>query len=228
MSYMSYGIKIRTLYRHFSPITSQLKARRYIQIHQNMADAFKSVRLTYRAIEDNDKDNAFIHSLRLESGSRATNEPTLFKPVNKASTALAAAEIRDESYMAVLIYLQADNGGLAKPIGRMDLHPEPKKLLQHHRNAEVGIQIKEEYQRQGYGTEAIEWILEWAFKYGGLHRVAMSSFSFSPGARRLYERLGFVYEGSLREALWFDGGWHDLVYQSILEDEWRERQQKSK
>ncbi|RAO70559.1 uncharacterized protein BHQ10_006571 [Talaromyces amestolkiae] len=192
-----------------------------------MAGAFKSARLTYRAIENNDKDNAFIHSLRLESGSRATNEPTLFKPVNKASTVLAAAEIRDESYMAVLICLPADDFEPERPIGRIDLHPEPKKLLQHHRNAEVGIQIKEEYQRRGYGTEAIEWILEWAFKYGGLHRVAMSSFSFSPGARRLYERLGFVYEGLLREVMWFDGGWHDIVCQSMLEDEWRKRQEKT-
>jgi hypothetical protein len=106
------------------------------------------------------------------------------------------------------------------PIGLIDLHPEAKKDMQHHRNAEVGIQIKEEYQWKGYGTEAIEWILMWAFKYGALHRVAMTSFSYSPGARRLYERLGFVYEGSQREALWFDGGWHDLVFQSMLADEW--------
>lgn len=57
--------------------------------------------------------------------------------------------------------------------------------------------------------------------------MAMSSFSFSPGARRLYERLGFVYEGSLREVMWFDGGWHDIVCQSMLEDEWRKRQEKT-
>jgi RimJ/RimL family protein N-acetyltransferase len=190
-----------------------------------MSDVFKSARLTYRAIEENDEDNAFIHSLRLESGSRATNEALMFKPVSKASSARAATDIRDGSYLAVLICLPADDGAV-KPIGRMDLHPEPEKLLKHHRNAEVGIQIKEEYQRKGYGTEAIKWVLEWAFKYGGLHRVGITSFSYSPGARRLYERLGFVYEGAQREALWFDGGWHDLVFQSMLEDEWRKRQQE--
>jgi len=190
-----------------------------------MADVFKSARLIYRAVEENDGDNSFIHSLRLESGSRATNEPLMFKPVSKASSAKAAAGIRNESYLAVLICLSEDDGAVT-PIGRMDLHPEPEKEVKHHRNAEVGIQIKEEYQRKGYGTEAIEWILEWAFKYGGLHRVGMSSFSFSPGAQRLYERMGFVYEGAQREALWYNDGWHNLIFQSMLEDEWRKRQQK--
>lgn len=192
-----------------------------------MADVFKSARLVYRAIEDDDEDTAFIHSLRLEAGSRATNECAMFKPVSKASSAKAAAIIRRETCLGVLICLPAGDGAV-KPIGRIDLHPEPDKEMKHHRNAEVGIQIKEEYQRKGYGTEAIEWILEWAFKYGGLHRVGMSSYSWSPGARRLYERIGFVYEGSLREAMWFNGRWYDVVFQSMLEDEWRKRQQEQK
>jgi hypothetical protein len=76
-----------------------------------MADVFKSARLTYRAIEENDEDNAFIHSLRLESNSRATNESLLFKPVSKASSKRAAFEIRDESILAVLICLPADEAG---------------------------------------------------------------------------------------------------------------------
>lgn len=35
---------------------------------------------------------------------------------------------------------------------------------------------------------------------------------------------GFVEEGRLRKALWFDGEWIDIVLMSILEDEWAERQ----
>jgi RimJ/RimL family protein N-acetyltransferase len=191
-----------------------------------MANVFKSARLTYRAMEENDEDDAFIHSLRLESQSRAMNETSIFKPVNKASSAQAAAHYRDDFLLAVLICLPED-GGVGKPIGRLNLHPEPDKELKHHRNADIGIQLKEEYQGKGYGTEAIKWVLEWAFKYGGLHRVGISSSSYNPVAKRLYERLGFVYEGSQREALWFDGGWHDIVLQSMLEDEWRQRQQKT-
>jgi RimJ/RimL family protein N-acetyltransferase len=62
----------------------------------------------------------------------------------------------------------------------------------------------------------------------GLHRVGISCFSYNPGAKRLYERLGFVYEGAKRESLWYDGGWHDKFTLSMLEDEWRERLQQEK
>jgi RimJ/RimL family protein N-acetyltransferase len=178
-------------------------------------------------MEENDEDDAFIHSLRLESQSRATNEFSMFKPVSKAASARAAAHHRDEFYLAVLICLSED-GGVGKPIGRINLHPEPDRDSKHHRKAELGIQLREEHQGKGYGTEAIEWILEWAFKYGGLHRVGITSSSYNPKARRLYERLGFVNEGVQREALWFDDGWHDIILVSILEDEWRQRQQKKK
>ena len=59
----------------------------------------------------------------------------------------------------------------------------------------MGIQICREEQGKGYGSEAIKWVLEWGFLAAGLHRVTIGCFSFNEGARRLYERLGFVVEG---------------------------------
>lgn len=79
------------------------------------------------------------------------------------------------------------------------------------------------YQNKGYGSEAIQWVLWWAFQQGGLHRISIGCFSYNDGARRLYEKLRFVYEGRLRESVWFNGGWHDTIWWSLLEDEWRER-----
>jgi RimJ/RimL family protein N-acetyltransferase len=114
-----------------------------------------------------------------------------------------------------------------KPIGRISLKTG-KRGEEHHRAADIGIQIAAEYQRKGYGSEAIKWILEWAFKYGGLHRVGIQCCSYNPGARRLYERLGFVFEGANREAFWYNGGWHDWFTLSTLEDEWREKVQHEK
>lgn len=50
--------------------------------------------------------------------------------------------------------------------------------------------------------------------------------SYNHGARRLYERLGFVFEGSLRESAWYDGAWHDELMMGMLESEWRARNEK--
>jgi len=87
----------------------------------------------------------------------------------------------------------------------------------------MSIQICREEQRKGYGSEAIKWALEWGFLAGGLHRVSIGCFSFNEGARRLYERLGFVVEGRTREVVWKNGGWHDSIEMGMLEGEWREK-----
>ena len=49
--------------------------------------------------------------------------------------------------------------------------------------------------------------------------VAAQLTGLHPQTVRLYERLGFVYEGAEREAWWYDGMWHDQIFLSMLEHE---------
>jgi RimJ/RimL family protein N-acetyltransferase len=39
-------------------------------------------------------------------------------------------------------------------------------------------------------------------------------------AIRVYAACGFVEEGRLREQVWSDGAYIDLIYMGILRDEW--------
>lgn len=108
------------------------------------------------------------------------------------------------------------------PIGTISLMPtEPN--MSHHRKTSIGINLHPSYQGQGYGSEAICWALEWAFRHANMHRVAIGAFAWNEGAWKLYERLGFVHEGRAREAMWYDGGWHDMVELGMLKREWVER-----
>ena len=66
-------------------------------------------------------------------------------------------------------------------------------------------------------------MLGWAFGAAGLHRVGVEGYSWNEGAVRLYEGLGFRLEGTLRESVWFRGGWHDYLSFGMLEGEWEER-----
>ena len=86
----------------------------------------------------------------------------------------------------------------------------------------MGLDIHKDYRNVGYGTEAIEWVLDWGFKIAGLHRIAVSCFEWN-GAQRVYQRLGFMLEGRRREALWYYGGWKDLLEFGMLEEEWRRK-----
>lgn len=74
---------------------------------------------------------------------------------------------------------------------------------------------------RGYGTEATRLLLTHAFDTVGLHRVELEVFAFNPRARRVYEKVGFVWEGTKRHALWWDGEWIDLHLMGLLADEWR-------
>jgi RimJ/RimL family protein N-acetyltransferase len=74
---------------------------------------------------------------------------------------------------------------------------------------------------EGYGTEATELMLEHAFTRLGLHRIALSVFSFNERAVRSYQKAGFTVEGRAREAIWRTGRFWDEISMSVLEHEWR-------
>jgi RimJ/RimL family protein N-acetyltransferase len=73
---------------------------------------------------------------------------------------------------------------------------------------------------RGLGTEATRLILAHAFETVGLHRVELEVYAFNPRARRVYDKVGFVYEGTKRDALRWDGEYVDAHTMSILEEEW--------
>jgi RimJ/RimL family protein N-acetyltransferase len=73
---------------------------------------------------------------------------------------------------------------------------------------------------RGYGTEATRLMIGHAFDGLGLHRVALSVFSFNERAIRAYRSVGFIVEGRAREAIWRDGRWWDEISMSLLDADW--------
>ena len=76
---------------------------------------------------------------------------------------------------------------------------------------------------RGYGTEATRLVLRHAFETVGIHRVELDVYAFNPRARHVYEKVGFVLEGTKREALLWDGEWIDADVMAMLESDWRAR-----
>ena len=91
-----------------------------------------------------------------------------------------------------------------------------------NRSAEFGMFIGEKsIWSQGYGTEALELILQHAFHTLNLNRVYLRVFVSNPRARRSYEKAGFVLEGTLRQALFRHGQYVDVNVMSVLRSEWK-------
>jgi RimJ/RimL family protein N-acetyltransferase len=90
-----------------------------------------------------------------------------------------------------------------------------------NRNAECIIDIGEkEYWGMGYGTEALKMLLDYAFLELNLHRVSLRVFSLNERAIHIYKKLGFVQEGVIRESLYRNGKWQDIITMGILKGEY--------
>lgn len=69
---------------------------------------------------------------------------------------------------------------------------------------------------RGLGTEATRLIVQHGLGPMGLHRISLEVYDFNPRARHVYQKVGFVHEGTGREALLFDDQWIDVHYMAIL------------
>jgi RimJ/RimL family protein N-acetyltransferase len=86
----------------------------------------------------------------------------------------------------------------------------------------VGIGIGErDYWGKGYGTDAINVILRYAFTELNLQRVSLTVFEYNARAIRSYEKCGFRVEGRAREMLHREGRRWDIIFMGILQEEWQ-------
>jgi RimJ/RimL family protein N-acetyltransferase len=69
---------------------------------------------------------------------------------------------------------------------------------------------------RGYGTEATRLAVRYAFEEAGLHRVWLEVFDHNPRARHVYEKCGFRLEGEHRDALLWEGEWHNTHTMAIV------------
>lgn len=74
---------------------------------------------------------------------------------------------------------------------------------------------------QGYGREVVRRVKHVAFELLGAHRLWLDVRDHNTRARSLYEREGFVVEGTLRECNRVGDRFESLVVMSILDREYR-------
>jgi RimJ/RimL family protein N-acetyltransferase len=87
------------------------------------------------------------------------------------------------------------------------------------RNQSCGFRIAPQGPRfygRGLGTEATQLITDYAFDVVGLHRIELEVYAFNPRARHVYEKAGFVHEGTMRDALRWNGTWVDCHLMALL------------
>jgi RimJ/RimL family protein N-acetyltransferase len=87
--------------------------------------------------------------------------------------------------------------------------------------AELGITIGDkEYWGKQYGREAIGLLVEYGFTKLNLRRIYLRVHGRNERGIRAYRACGFVEEGRLRQHVWSDGAYDDLLYMGVLREEW--------
>ncbi|MBK8047376.1 MAG: GNAT family N-acetyltransferase [Anaerolineales bacterium] len=86
--------------------------------------------------------------------------------------------------------------------------------------AELGITIGDKaYWGKGYGREAIALLLDYGFRLRNLRKIWLQVNADNERAQRAYRACGFVEEGRLRQHVWSNGRYVDLVQMGVLRED---------
>ena len=98
-----------------------------------------------------------------------------------------------------------------------------------HSDGWVGIGIGErEFWGKGYGTDAMEVLLQYAFTELNMKRVSLALHSYNTRALKSYEKAGFRLEGRTRSDQQREGNRTDTLWMGILREEWAQLQHGEK
>jgi RimJ/RimL family protein N-acetyltransferase len=107
----------------------------------------------------------------------------------------------------------------ARVIGHIELTAIDR---QHHTGRVARVLVGEpSLRRRGLGTQMVRGVVRSGFDELGLHRIELLVFDFNQPAIACYRTVGFRIEGHLRDALYSQGQFWNLVLMSILKPEWR-------
>lgn len=87
----------------------------------------------------------------------------------------------------------------------------------HEGYKEMEYVLSEAYHNKGYATEAAKGVLKHAFNELNLMIVAVCHYPFNKQSKRVIEKCGFTYEGTLRK---YSRNLEDSVRYSMTKEEW--------
>ncbi len=101
-------------------------------------------------------------------------------------------------------------------------------IATHHCNQRdgvfsYGLDIDCRHRRRGYARAAIGLVLRYYFDHLRYHKASVMVHGDNEASLRLHDRLGFVREGILREQVFTNGVYVDLILFGLTADEFRRR-----
>jgi [ribosomal protein S5]-alanine N-acetyltransferase len=147
-------------------------------------------------------DEKVTRWLSFDTRSRAETATMIDGAVERAQV-----EPRTEFYLAVTL---PDD----------DLIGFARLALNGVRAGKLGYAIRADQWGKGYATDAAWTLIGYGFEQLGLHRISAAIGPDNDPSIALVRRLGFQYEGRIRDHVHTNGAWRDSLLFSILTHEW--------
>lgn len=132
---------------------------------------------------------------------------------------------REDSEKILKVFMEGDEvlaivwKGNNKVIGSLGLHKDQLRSTEDVKM--LGYVLSEDYWGKGITTEAAKTVIKYAFEDMGLAMVTVHHYDYNVRSRRVIDKCGFLYEGTLRHATkLYNGNTYDLVCYSLTKDEW--------
>ena len=120
--------------------------------------------------------------------------------------------IREQENGLVYMYLIYNN--LNEIVGRVNL---VDIQVETYNKAELGYRIGENHQGKGYGTKAVNMILEKALSTHGIHKILAGTSSKNIASQNVLIKNGFEFVEKQDNYILLNGEYHDnMVFEKML------------
>jgi putative acetyltransferase len=186
---------------------------RIIAVEENYMITFETQRLILRPFLETDLDELYENCRNPKIGPMAGWGPHK----DKDETARILKIFMDEEEVWAIVSKETN-----KLIGSLGLHTD--RLRSSEDIKMLGYVLAEDYWGKGYMVEAAKLAIKYAFENLKLTLLSVNHFTFNHQSKRVIEKCGFHYEGTLRYAAkTYDGTVYDLACYSITKDEWQQQ-----
>jgi putative acetyltransferase len=127
-----------------------------------------------------------------------------YQSVEETRTWFAGLTANDRLIVAELDGQVVGNGGLHRRTGR------------RHHSAMIGLGLRDAFQGRGIGAALLATLVDMADNWLDIRRLDLTVYIDNERAIALYERLGFVREGTLRADSYRDGRYVDVLVMARL------------
>jgi RimJ/RimL family protein N-acetyltransferase len=196
----------------FGFIAASLGVLLYVMAGSEKGEAVKQgvVGLIIRHVSPDDAANFLALCLRLDDetkfmmlqpGERKLTELEQRTKIGSVLEHDNQVIIVAEHQGALVGYIQAEGGAFERNV----------------HNAMLIIGIRQDYAGQGIGTRLLSAVEDWA-RQSDIHRLELTVMRHNAAAVGLYQKMGFVIEGTRADAMLIDGVYVDEYYMARLLD----------